>query len=73
MASSKVMLEAFEPPVMDEMLYSYIIYKNESEVYLNLNDLYFRYVPETKAYYLYDIEELDLMELMIRDVIGWKE
>lgn len=73
MASSKVMLEAFEPPVMDEMLYSYIIYKNESEVYLNLNDLYFRYVPETKSYYLYDIEELDLMELMIRDVIGWKE
>ena len=69
MSSNKVMLEAFEPPVMDDMQYSYIIYKNESEVYLNLNGLYFRYVPDTKAYYLFDIEDMDLMELMIQDVI----
>lgn len=68
-SSNKVMLEAFEPPVMDDMLYSYIIYKNESEVYLNLNGLYFRYVPETGAYYLFDIADMDLMELMINDVI----
>ena len=66
---NKIILEAFEPPVQDEMRYRYIIYKNESEVYLNLNGLYFRYVPDNKAYYLIESKDIDLMELMINDVI----
>ena len=65
---TKVILGSSEPPVEDTMKYSYIIYKNESEVYLNLNGIYFRYVPDTEAYYLID-PDIDLMNLMINDVI----